>query len=58
MYRDEFLRESPNALPALLPRDEDMADVVKVINVSQVAPDRKLELVMDGEAQEALCFLR
>ena len=58
VYNEAFLRESPNALARLLPRDADLSDVVRVIEVAEVAPGRELELVMDGEAQDALCYLR
>ena len=57
VYNDEFLRGSPNALAALLPDDADMADVVRVVDVAAVRPDRRLDLIMDGELQEAMCFL-
>ena len=58
LYNEEFLRDSPNSLAELRPDDAGMADVVRVIDVAAVCPGRRLDLVMDGELQEALCYLQ
>jgi len=58
VWNEEFLLKSPNALSRLCPGDVSRAgEVVRVIDVEEVAPGRRLALVMDGEAQEALCHL-
>ena len=58
VFNDGFLREGANALARISKQDADLAGVVRVIDVSETAPGRTLELVMDGEAQQALCFLK
>jgi len=58
IYNRKFLRESPNALPELRPEDDGMADIVRVIDVGKTFSGRQLHLVMDGELQEALCYLK
>jgi len=58
VFNEAWLNESPNALAELVPECADMADVVRVIDVARVAPGRTLRLVMDGEEQQALCFVR
>lgn len=58
VFNEEWLHGSPNALATIAPEHADMADVVRIIDVRQVAPGRTLRLVMDGEQQEALCFVR
>jgi len=58
VFHEALLLESPNALRDVSPRDAALADVVRVIDVKAVRPGRSLELVMDGEAQQALCYLK
>jgi len=55
--REGFFLHSPNALASLCPRDADLARFLHVIRVSEAAPGRSLHLAMDGEAQQALCYL-
>ncbi|MGQ0612815.1 MAG: PEP/pyruvate-binding domain-containing protein [Planctomycetaceae bacterium] len=57
VFNDAFLLNRPNALRAISPRDASLADIVRVIDVKAACPDRSLDLVMDGEAQQALCYL-
>ncbi len=58
VFNESFLKDSPNALCDLVGADECLEQIVRVIDVAAVRPGRKLELVMDGELQEALCFVR
>ena len=59
VWNEDFLLKSPNALARLCPGDaKRAAGVVRVIDVEEAAPGRRLGLVMDGEAQEALCYLK
>jgi hypothetical protein len=58
VWNESFLRGSANSLSDVLPGEAGLADVVRVIDVARVRPGRTLELTMDGEAQDALCFLR
>lgn len=58
VFNEEWLHGSPNVLEEVVPECGDLADVVRVIDVRRVAPGRTLRLVMDGEQQQALCFVR
>ncbi|MGA9533868.1 MAG: PEP/pyruvate-binding domain-containing protein [Anaerolineales bacterium] len=53
-----FFEDSPNQLSELLPKDADWADTVRVLQVDRIAKGKRLELVMDGEADQALAYLR
>lgn len=58
VFNEDWLRGGPNALAEIAPECAELADVVRVIDVKQMAPGRTLQLVMDGERQEALCYVR
>jgi hypothetical protein len=57
LFSEDFLHGSPNALPQLLPHEADYAGVVRVIDVADVSGGLRLNVDMDGEAQEALGYL-
>ncbi len=57
-YNWSFFQQPPNTLAELLPEDAGLADVVKVIDVPASYEGRLLEIVMDGERDEALAYLR
>lgn len=57
-FNEEILLGSENALARILPSEAHLAPVVRVIDVERSFPGRRLDLVLDGEAQDALCFLR
>jgi len=52
-----FFREAANALPDLSPADARLQEHLKVIDVEQVAPGRRLTILMDGSRDEAVGFL-
>jgi hypothetical protein len=56
-FNEEFLLNGANALPRLCPAYAQLADVVRVIDVEESRPGRRVSLAMDGELQEALCYL-
>jgi hypothetical protein len=56
-FHERFLRDSPNALAEVSPRDADLARCLRVIRVADAAPGRALHLAMNGEAGEAMCWL-
>jgi hypothetical protein len=58
VFNDAVLRDGPNDLADLAPECASFADVVRVIDVARACPGRSVRLVMDGELQEALCFVR
>ncbi|MEE8390644.1 MAG: PEP/pyruvate-binding domain-containing protein, partial [Anaerolineae bacterium] len=58
MLNTRFLTESPNVLVELLPVDAAYARYVRVIDVPAVAGGRYLEIVMDGEHERAVGYLK
>ena len=58
IFNEPFLHGSPNALATLSPGDADLASVIRVIDLTEVAPGRTLELAMDGDSQQALAYLK
>jgi len=57
-WNEAFLTQSPNALPDILPKHADLANVVRVIHVPAVADGRLLQIIMDGEVEYAMAFLK
>ena len=57
MLNTKFLTESPNVLAELLPEDAAYAEYVRVIDVPAVAGGRYLEIVMNGEEEQAVGYL-
>ena len=55
-FNRSLLEKAPNALPSLLPGDAQWADVVRIVDVAAARGGRRLELVMDGEADKALAY--
>jgi hypothetical protein len=58
VFNWQFFRESPNVLVDLLPDATAYADIVRVIDVPDVAEGRLLDVVMDDEESKALGYLR
>ena len=58
MLNYRFLTESPNVLADLLPDDAAYSQYVRVIDVPVVTRGRYLEIVMDGEREEAVGYLK
>ena len=58
MLNSTFLTESPNVLAELLPADARYARYVRVIDVPAVTGGRYLEIVMDGEHEQAVGYLK
>jgi hypothetical protein len=52
-----FFEQAPNVLSALLPAEAHYAEYIRVIDVPAVSGGRFLEMVMNGEQEEALAFL-
>jgi hypothetical protein len=57
VFNWSFFEQSPNVLEALLPPDAEYAEYVRVIDVPAVSGGRFLEIVMNGEQEEALGYL-
>ena len=58
VFNRAFFGETTNVLGKLLPADARYAPFVKVIDVPAVTGGCSMELVMDGEQDEALAYLR
>lgn len=58
VFNHAFFEQAENKLGELLPGDAQYAQFVKVIDVPAVSGGRYLELVMDGERDEALAYLK
>jgi len=57
VFNEEFFLRSPSLLVSLLPEYAYLEHVVRVIDVAQVAEGCELQVMMDGERDEALAFL-
>lgn len=58
LYDWNFFRHAPNVLAAIAPDDARLADVITVIDVAAYRDGKLLEIVMDGESDQALGYLR
>jgi hypothetical protein len=58
VFNEEFLLRTPNALERVCPDDSRLGETIRVIDVKEVGRGRTLLLVMDGELQEGLCYMR
>jgi|YNPNPStandDraft_1061719.scaffolds.fasta_scaffold07896_2 hypothetical protein len=58
IFNHAFFERAENRLEELLPGDAQYARFVKVIDVPAASGGRYLELVMDGERDEALAYLK
>ncbi len=58
MLNTSFLKRAPNKLPELLPTDAPYARYVRVIDVPAFTGGRYLEVVMDGEHERAVGYLK
>ena len=57
VFNEAYFRDSPNALEKIVPGHADLAGIVRVVEIASASPGRSLTLLMDGELQQALCFL-
>lgn len=58
IFNEELLEIPENKLKEVVPKYEYLEDVVKVIDVEDISSGGTLSVVMDGEANEALAYLR
>ncbi len=58
LFNEKLLLESDNKLTDVLPSYKNFEDVVRVVKVSDIIPGGTLAVVMDGEANEALSYLK
>jgi hypothetical protein len=57
IFNEDFFRRSPNVLATLLPEYAYLEHVVRVIDVPQATGGCELQVIMDGERDQALGFL-
>jgi hypothetical protein len=57
VFNEEFFLHSPNILEQILPDHAELAKVVRVIDVAQVAEGCEVHVLMDGDQEQALGFL-
>ncbi|MFB3854219.1 MAG: PEP/pyruvate-binding domain-containing protein [Vicinamibacterales bacterium] len=57
VFNEEFFRTAPNSLATLLPEYAYLENVVRVIDVAEAAGNRELNVIMDGDKDEAIGFL-
>lgn len=57
-FNETFLSDTPNALKSILPDDAEFAKEIHVIHVPSVTEGRKFTLIMNGEDDKALGFVR
>lgn len=57
LFNEDFFLRSPNSLEALLPEYGHLERVIRVIDVAQAAQGCELQVLMDGEKDQALGFL-
>jgi hypothetical protein len=58
IFNEGILARSPNALAGLLPDHAQFDEVVRVLDVEALYPGMEIQVIMDGEKNEALAFLR
>jgi hypothetical protein len=57
-FNVHLLEDARNALPDILPNDAHWKSVAQVVDVASVAPQARLQIMMDGDAGKAIAFLR
>jgi len=58
LFNEAFFRDSPSVLTQFLPEFARLERAVRVIDIEQVFPDSELNIVMDGDKDRALGFVR
>jgi predicted nucleotidyltransferase len=58
LFNEKLLFDSENKLTTILPGCKNYEDVVRLIKISDIIPGGTLSVVMDGEANEALAYLK
>lgn len=58
LFNEKLLFDSENKLTTVLPGCKNYEDVVRLIKISDIIPGGTLSVVMDGEANEALAYLK
>jgi hypothetical protein len=54
----QFFKQAPNALHKLLPESDGYENLIKVIDVSAMTRGRSVSIIMNGEEDKAVCYLK
>ena len=58
VFREDFFYSTPNRLQELVPQaDPILLNALKIIKVSDFAPGKTLDLIMNDEESRAVCFI-
>jgi len=57
LFNEELLAIAPNKLEEFFPKDKQYQDVIKIIDVSELADGGTLSVDMDGESNEAMAYM-
>jgi len=57
LFNENFFLTTPSVLPQLLPDFAHLESAIRVIDLEQISPGLQLEVIMDGERDQALGFL-
>ena len=57
-FNEEFFRNAPNSLTKIFPEAEAVENVVKVIHLPRLIQGATLSILMDGENDKALAFIK
>jgi len=58
LFNENFFNNSPNFLTEMLKNCDELAKVVKVINLNEPAKNATLSIYMDGENSQAVAFIK
>jgi len=56
-FNQAFFADTPNALADLLPSDAPLANILKVIDLDALPGGRRLQVLMNGQREEAIGYL-
>ncbi len=57
IFNEDFLANSKNVLPDVLPEAKELSDVIKIINVPDNANGEVLNVLMNADEEKAVAFL-
>jgi pyruvate, water dikinase len=58
IFREDIFLESENQLPILFPSYAQYSDVVKVVDIDLISSGKRVNVYMDGDANEALAIIK
>ena len=58
IFNEKFFKNAPNLLKKIIPDCKKMDKVIKVINVSKMMADATVSVIMDGDNDQALGYIK